>query len=67
MTKQKNNKRKRVLILSVIILSILTIAFGLIFYNSMQGERPFENLTVEEVKSISLYSQNVTQEIVYTL
>ncbi len=66
MTKQKNNKRKRVLILSVIILSILTIAFGLIFYNSMQGERPFENLTVEEVKSISLYSQNVTQEIIYT-
>ncbi len=66
MTKSKSNKRKLIFIFAVIILSVLIIAGALIYHNSLQGERPFENLTAEEVKSISLYSQNVTQEIIYT-
>lgn len=56
MTKQKSNKRKLILIFSVIILSILIVAGALIYHNSLQGERPFENLTADEVKSISLYN-----------
>ncbi len=66
MTKSKANKRKVILIFSVIILNILMVAGALIYHNSLQGKRPFENLTANEVKSISLYSQNVTQEIIYT-
>ncbi len=66
MMKTKSNNRKLILIFSVIVLSILIVAGALIYHNSLQGERPFENLTVDEVKSISLYSQNVTQEIIYT-
>lgn len=66
MMKTKSNKRKLILIFTVIILSIFMIAGALIYHNSLQGERPFEHLTAEEVKSISLYSQNATQEIIYT-
>ncbi len=66
MTKQNDSKRKLILILLVVVLIALIIAETLIYYNSLQVTKPFENLTVEEVKSISLYSQNVTQEIIYT-
>ena len=66
MMKTKSNKRKLILIFTVIILSIFMIAGALIYHNFLQGERPFEHLTAEEVKSISLYSQNATQEIIYT-
>lgn len=66
MTKQNLNKRKLFVILSVIILSITVMVGLLIYHNSQRFTKPFENLTSEEVKSISLYSQNVTQEIIYT-
>lgn len=66
MTKQNDSKHKLILILLVVVLIALIIAETLIYYNSLQVTKPFENLTVEEVKSISLYSQNVTQEIIYT-
>ncbi len=66
MIKIKSNKRKLVLVFAVIILIIALCAGTLIYHNSLQGERPFEDLTAEDVKSISLYSQNVTQEIIYT-
>lgn len=66
MTKQTLNKRKIILVLLVIALIALILAEALFYYNSLQLTKPFENLTVEEVKSISLYSQNVTQEIIYT-
>lgn len=66
MTKQNDSIRKLILILLVVVLIALIIAESLIYYNSLQVIKPFENLTVEEVKSISLYSQNVTQEIIYT-
>lgn len=66
MTNQNLNKRKLILVLLVIILSISIVVEALIYYSSLQLTKPFENLTVEEVKSISLYSQNVTQEIIYT-
>lgn len=64
MTKQKSNKRKLFLIFTVIVLSLLIIAGIYLYHNSLQGERPFEDLTAEDVKSISLYS--VTKEIIYT-
>lgn len=63
MTKLKSN-RKLILIFSVIILLIVTVAGILIYHNSLQGERPFENLTADEVKSISLYDYG--QDIIYT-
>ncbi|MBQ3523360.1 MAG: hypothetical protein IJA43_02775 [Clostridia bacterium] len=66
MTKQNLNKHKIILVLLVIFLIALILAEALFYYNSLQLTKPFENLTVEEVKSISLYSQNVTQEIIYT-
>ena len=66
MTKQLSGKRKLILIFSVIILSVLIIAGTLIYNNFLQGERPFEDLAIEDVKCISLYSQNATQEIIYT-
>lgn len=56
MIKHKSNKRKLILIFAVIILLIVTLAGILIYHNSMQGERPFEDLTVDEVQSISLYN-----------
>lgn len=55
MIKARSSKRKLILIFTVIVLSLLIIAGALIYHNSLQGERPFENLTAEEVKSISLY------------
>ncbi len=54
--KFKSNKRKLTLIFAVIILSIIIVAGILIYHNSIQGEKPFEDLTVDEVKSISLYN-----------
>ena len=66
MTKQNLNKHKIILVLLVIFLIALILAEALFYYNSLQLTKPFENLTVEEVKSVSLYSQNVTQEIIYT-
>lgn len=66
MTKQNLNKRKIILVLLVIALIVLILTESLVYYNSLQFTKPLENLTIEEVKSISLYSQNVTQEIIYT-
>lgn len=66
MASQKSNKTKIVFCFSAIIIIVSVIAGVLIYNNFSQSEKPFENLTAEEVKSISLYSQNVTQEIVYT-
>lgn len=66
MTKQNLNKRKIILVLLVIALIVLILAESLVYYNSLQFIKPFENLAIEEVKSVSLYSQNVTQEIIYT-
>ncbi len=63
MTKLKSN-RKLILIFAVIILLIVTVAGILIYHNSMQGDRPFESLTVNEVKSISLYDYK--GDIIYT-
>lgn len=65
MVKQKSNQRK-FFFFFVITLSILLIVGVLINYRFQKAKRPFENLRVEDVKSISLYSENVTQEIVYT-
>lgn len=65
MTKQSLSKHKCIFILLAIILSVMVIVGVLIYHNSHQFAKPFENLTIEEVKSISLYSQNVTQEIIY--
>ena len=66
MTKQTLNKRKIILVLLVIVLIVLILAESLVYYNSLQFIKPFENLAIEEVKSVSLYSQNVTQKIIYT-
>ena len=66
MTKQNDSIRKLILILLVVVLIALIIAESLVYYNSLQFIKPFENLAIEEVKSVSLYSQNVTQEIIYT-
>lgn len=66
MTKQNLNKRKIILVLLVIILIALIIAEALMYYNSLRFTKPFDNLATEEVKRISLYSQNVTQELIYT-
>lgn len=66
MTKPNLNKRKIILVLLVITLIALILAEALMYYNSLQFTKPFENLTIEEVKSISLYSQNVTQELIYS-
>lgn len=55
MMKLKSQKLKLILIFSVIILLIVIVAGALIYHNSLQGKRPFENLTADEVKSISLY------------
>lgn len=55
MMKHKSNK-KFFLIFAVIILLIVIAAGALIYHNSLQGERPFEDLTAEDVKSISLYN-----------
>ena len=65
MAKQRYNLQKFVLFL-VIALSILIIVGLLINYNFSQTKRPFEDLMIKDVKSISLYSQNVTQEVIYT-
>ncbi|MBQ4572158.1 MAG: hypothetical protein IJA80_02640 [Clostridia bacterium] len=64
MTKQKFNKRKLFIIFMVIALGIVIIAGIFVYHNSLQGQKPFETLTTEDVKSISLYS--VTGEIIYT-
>lgn len=64
MTKQKSNKRKLFLIFMVVILGTLIIAGTSVYHNSLQIERPFEDLTTEDVKSISLYS--IKGEIIYT-
>lgn len=64
MTKQKFNKRKLFIVFMVIALGIAIIAGTYVYHNSLQGQIPFETLTTEDVKSISLYS--VTGEIIYT-
>lgn len=64
MIKARSNKRKLILIFTVIVLCLLIIAGALIYHNSLQGERPFEKLTAEEVKSISLYDYR--GDIVFT-
>lgn len=63
MMKHKSNK-KLILIFAVIILLIVIAAGALIYHNSLQGEKPFENLTADEVKSISLY--DYAGDIIYT-
>lgn len=64
MTKQKFNKRKLFIIFMVIALGFLIIVGTCVYHNSLQGQKPFENLKTEDVKSISLYS--VTGEVLYT-
>lgn len=55
---------RKVIVSVVLVLIIVIVAGALIYHNSLQGERPFEKLTADQVKSISLYS--VTGEIIYS-
>ncbi len=61
----KPTLRKKLFVFIFIITALIIITL-IHYHNISQLTKPFENLTVIEVKSISLYSKNVTQEIIYT-
>lgn len=65
MTKFKSNKQKLILIFSVIILIIVLCVGVLIYHNVSRTEKPFENVVYENIKSVSIYS-NDGEFLLYT-